>query len=79
VEAPHARRDEIQRIYQRYIRGLLYAWETDPRFGPLNERVSRFCLCADEFKDSGGWPHQFYVRVGRRMLDEYVSVSFQAL
>jgi hypothetical protein len=29
-------------------------------------------LCADEFIDTGGWPHQLYVREGRRLLGEYV-------
>jgi hypothetical protein len=29
-------------------------------------------LCADEFTDTGGWPHQLYVREGRRMLGAYV-------
>jgi hypothetical protein len=29
-------------------------------------------LCRDEFGDTGGWPHQLYVRDGRRMLGEYV-------
>ena len=29
-------------------------------------------LCPDEFTDTGGWPHQLYVREGRRMLGEYV-------
>ena len=72
VESPPARRLEIQRTYRRYIQGVLWAWQTEPRFGPLRERVSRFGYCADEFKDDGGWPHQFYVRVGRRMLGEYV-------
>jgi hypothetical protein len=29
-------------------------------------------LCADEFVDTGGWPHQLYVREGRRLVGEYV-------
>ena len=72
VEMPPARREEIQRFYRRYIQGLLYAWQTEPRFAVLHERVSRFGYCADEFKATGGWPHQFYVRVGRRMVGDYV-------
>jgi hypothetical protein len=73
VEAPRARREQIRLTYRRYIQGLLYAWQTDPRFGAaLNERVSRFGYCADEFKSLGGFSHQFYVRVGRRMVGAYV-------
>ena len=72
VEMPAARREEVQRRYRRYIQGLLYAWQTEPRFAALHERVSRFGYCADEFKATGGWPHQFYVRVGRRMVGDYV-------
>lgn len=72
VEASPQRRDEIELAYRRYIQGLLWAWQTEPRFGALNARVASFGYCADEFSSNGGWPQQFYVRVGRRMLGEYV-------
>ena len=29
-------------------------------------------LCADEFEDTGGWPHQLYVRDARRLLGAHV-------
>jgi len=72
VEESSVRREEIQRIYRRYIEGLFHAYQTDPRFAALRERVSRFGYCADEFKSTGGFPQQFYVRVGRRMVGAYV-------
>jgi hypothetical protein len=36
-------------------------------------------LCADEFVDGGGWPHQLYVREGRRLLGEYVLTEHDVL
>lgn len=38
----------------------------------IRDEVARWGPCADEFTDTGGWPHQLYVRDGRRMLGEYV-------
>ena len=72
MDLPHAQREQVQRTYRDYIQGLFYAYQTEPRLSALRDRVSQFGYCADEFTDNGGWPHQFYVRVGRRMVGQYV-------
>jgi hypothetical protein len=36
-------------------------------------------LCADEFVDTGGWPHELYVREGRRMLGAHVLTEHDLL
>jgi hypothetical protein len=72
VEADEAGREAVRAAYRDYIQGLLYFWQTDPRFGGLNAKVARFGHCADEFTDRGGWPHQLYVRAARRMVGAYV-------
>lgn len=72
VEGDEATRERVRAAYRNYIQGLLYFWQTDPRYGGLNAKIARFGYCADEFADRGHWPHQLYVRVARRMLGEYV-------
>ena len=36
-------------------------------------------LCRDEFTDTGGWPHQLYVREGRRMVGAHVLTEHDLL
>ena len=65
-----------QRIFQDHVtyqQGLMYFLANDPRVPEtLQRRVNRFGLDPREFRESGFWPHQLYVREGRRMVSSYM-------
>jgi hypothetical protein len=63
----------IREHHLRYAQSLLFFLATDedvPR--RIRDELARWGRCADEFAGTDGWPHQLYVRDGRRMLGEYV-------
>jgi hypothetical protein len=66
-------REEIFQHHVTYQQGLMYFLANDPQVPKeLQERVRRFGLDQNEFSNTGHWPHQLYVREGRRMVSDYV-------
>lgn len=80
VEASYAERERIFQDHVNYQQGYLWFLANDPSIpAELRGRVGQFGLPKKEFPETVGWPHELYVREGRRLRGDYVLTEHDCL
>jgi hypothetical protein len=79
-DAGYILRKKIWNDHINYQKGLLWFLATDERVpAHLRQEMNSWGFCRDEFLDTGGWPHQLYVREARRLVGEYVMTEHECV
>jgi hypothetical protein len=71
-DADYEKRDSIWQWHKDYTLGLAWFLSHDSSVPThVRDAMKKFGLCKDEYVENNHFPHQLYVRVGRRMKGEY--------
>ncbi len=79
-DGDYATRERIFQAHVTYQQGLMWFLANDPAVPEkLRAHPRKFGLPRDQFEETGGWPHELYVREGRRMVSDYVMTEHNCL
>ena len=79
-DANYELRARIWDEHKKYQQGLWWFLATDDRVpSHIREETKSWGYCRDEFLDTGGWPHQLYVREARRMVSDFVMTEHECV
>lgn len=79
-EADYRQRERIFQAHVRYQQGMMWFLANDPAVPPgIRNHMHKFGLPKDQFVETGGWPHELYVREARRMISTYVMTEHNCL
>jgi len=77
-EAGYAEREKMFQDHVNYQQGLMWFTQHDEEVPEgIRRQVAAFGPDGAEFPETGGWPHELYVREGRRMVSEYVMTELE--
>jgi len=72
-DGDYATRARIWKAEQSFMSGITHFLRTDPNVpAKLKELATKIGFQPGTFDETGGWPHQLYVREARRMQSAYV-------
>jgi hypothetical protein len=75
-DASYDQRDAIIAEHESYQKGFMWTLANHPRVPEkIRDEMAGWGLAADEFIETGNWPHQLYIREARRLVSGYVTTE----
>lgn len=72
-----ATRAKVWKFHQDFLVNFMHFLRTDPVVPKeLKEQAEKLRFERGDFDETGGWPHQLYVREARRMISGYVVTQY---